>query len=881
MTAVDVSIHAGVVTLLALGVWLLTRVWRNPHVGRALWLAVLLKLVCPPIWAVNYERAAEPPPSPARQEGAALDGELFARSEPVVAVPPEPIASPPPIDVANEQRPHPAERPLPDGRGSKRAAPAAPIDFMTLSAVAWAVGALLVWLSAAVRSLRFVRSIRRLPDGDERLTALLTRSAARMKVRPPRLKTSDDVGPLLWAVPFRRATVVVPAGLFDALPDDRAEALLAHECAHLARRDHWVRWLELCVCGLWWWLPTAWLAAAAGRRCEELCCDAAVLAAGDSSGDHAAAYAEGLLAAAEYLSKAKRPPIPLPASGVGRSPFLKRRFEMILSDRLPRRPGRGVRTLLGGLAAGAVLVGVSFAQPPGEAVPPNDDVPPADSPADRTAATTTPASEVRPAGEDAATAGENTANGDASFPDATSLPGHVAKMNEYLRKDAPDAPPLTVEEVDAAVARALRESTELEPADMESLRRLFDGGTWRTGTRFYLLGGPLGSDPEITLVVKPAEGELESRVVVRDGARPADEPLPTVKPLTLAEAVATYNATAEGQANPVTFEQVAEAVRNAMGDGGARRQFAWVFGIGEPPPTAKVSVTPGLYPGKADEFPVVTISNSDDEFALSSQVKNDVLSAATRAKIAAALAAAAEDEELPVATRLKLLRESVEPGALTPDQNAALFAEFVAGKRREEEVTRRANLARAGLGGEEPSEEAWEPVNQFYQEKEPLIETMAALHATAPDADAAYFVALLGAEWRLALTGGRGGGPHTIHASAVTVLNRTAETAEGLRVVLKALDTPEPTLPEEVPLQFSNEERQAENRRLDEGQERAYDQLRGTVRDHRAAIELLLKTVRSARPATDAAAGVLLDAAASDDPQLRAAAVEALAGAGG
>ena len=53
--------------------------------------------------------------------------------------------------------------------------------------------------------------------------------------------------------------------------------LLLHELAHLKRRDHWVRWLELVVAGLYWWHPVVWWARRALREAEEQCCDAWVV----------------------------------------------------------------------------------------------------------------------------------------------------------------------------------------------------------------------------------------------------------------------------------------------------------------------------------------------------------------------------------------------------------------------------------------------------------------------------------------------------------------------------------------------------------------------------------------------------------------------------
>src|SRR5439155_22158833 len=78
--------------------------------------------------------------------------------------------------------------------------------------------------------------------------------------------------PMVWAV--GRARVLFPAGLLDRLDGEARASLLAHELAHVRRLDHWVRWLELVVLGLYWWYPLAWLARRQMQAREEECCDA-------------------------------------------------------------------------------------------------------------------------------------------------------------------------------------------------------------------------------------------------------------------------------------------------------------------------------------------------------------------------------------------------------------------------------------------------------------------------------------------------------------------------------------------------------------------------------------------------------------------------------
>jgi bla regulator protein blaR1 len=69
----------------------------------------------------------------------------------------------------------------------------------------------------------------------------------------------------------------VPRRLWDRLDPDQRQTLLLHELAHLRRRDHWVRCLELGVTILYRWHPSAWWARVTLREAEEQCCDAWVV----------------------------------------------------------------------------------------------------------------------------------------------------------------------------------------------------------------------------------------------------------------------------------------------------------------------------------------------------------------------------------------------------------------------------------------------------------------------------------------------------------------------------------------------------------------------------------------------------------------------------
>jgi tetratricopeptide (TPR) repeat protein len=183
------------------------------------------------------------------------------------------------------------------------------------------------------------------------------------------------VSPLLWAL-VGPPRLLLPEALWKTLTEQQRGTLLAHELAHLRRRDHWVRLLELVVLGLYWWHPVAWWARRELREAEEQCCDAWVLWA---LPDAAEVYARALLQTLAFLSQSRQS-LPVGASGAGRVSLLKRRLTMILRGPTSRVLGwPGLVALL--LVAAALLPLLpTWAQRPQDAPP---EPPAADEPADR------------------------------------------------------------------------------------------------------------------------------------------------------------------------------------------------------------------------------------------------------------------------------------------------------------------------------------------------------------------------------------------------------------------------------------------------------------------------------------------------------------------
>ena len=196
------------------------------------------------------------------------------------------------------------------------------------------IGGLVFWFLAAVRIIGFQRLLRDIQPAPAELQKRLDEVADRLNLRraPSIWLAPGRLPPMLWAL-GGRARLLVPSEFWQVLDQDQQLALLAHELAHLKRKDHWVRWLDLVVAGLYWWHPVLWWARSGLRDAEEQCCDAwAVWAAPGGP----RTYATALLAALEFVSDAPTAGVAAAAavvSGRRHVSCLKRRMSMIVRAR--------------------------------------------------------------------------------------------------------------------------------------------------------------------------------------------------------------------------------------------------------------------------------------------------------------------------------------------------------------------------------------------------------------------------------------------------------------------------------------------------------------------------------------------------------------------
>ena len=137
----------------------------------------------------------------------------------------------------------------------------------------WLDGAALLGLYFAVGYVCMTRTFR--ASNASQIPCAALAAQFRLK-RVPRIRvTKSRRAPLTFGV--LRPTVLLP----DDLPagSERFRLVLAHELAHIRRRDCLrKRLLTLCLC-VYWWHPLVWVMVVLANRDMELACDEAVLCA--------------------------------------------------------------------------------------------------------------------------------------------------------------------------------------------------------------------------------------------------------------------------------------------------------------------------------------------------------------------------------------------------------------------------------------------------------------------------------------------------------------------------------------------------------------------------------------------------------------------------
>ena len=310
--------NALVVAVVAPLAFVVARAAKRPAWTHAVWVIVLLKLVTPPIASWSVTRTWVP-----RAETVAAAPRAVGLTEVNVKRPSRRVAKARAevVEVVTE----PVAAPINATRS---------VSLQVVLGMAWLAGSGLWVIVAAWRIARFIRAIRRADDAPAELVEIVEELSGQIGLaRSPRVVMAPvRVAPMVWAL-GGRPCLLVPEALWGRLDREQRAAMLVHELAHLRRRDHWVRILELVATGFYWWHPALWLARRELRRAEEECCDLWVVWALPKAKRR---YASALVEAVEFLSEARPRGLPIGASGMGQVEDLSRRISMIMRGDTPR-----------------------------------------------------------------------------------------------------------------------------------------------------------------------------------------------------------------------------------------------------------------------------------------------------------------------------------------------------------------------------------------------------------------------------------------------------------------------------------------------------------------------------------------------------------------
>ena len=359
----NLLLTAGLAILLAL---LCRSPWlqRRPAFVHWLWLLLLVKLITPPLISVpllpatNGHREAVAvatlPNRPARRVEATLD-EFTAMPDwpevstkhsqlPVADLPPVVLPADDPV-LASHNEPAVSNEPVVAPRKPRgKARDAYVAGLLTLSLF----GTCVLFVVHGAHAMRFNRWLKRAGTEDSELAETCTDLTSSMGIRGNLRCCVVDTRttPLLWG--WRRPVVAFPRQLVDELEPDQLRSILAHELAHLVRRDHWVNLFVCVVKALMWWNPVVWWADRELRVAQEMCCDAMAI---ERCKAKPSSYAATLLKTLDFI----HPPVASSrlALGMGSRGTILRRFEMIGERGLTYRTSRWA--ILGLLVVGTAL----------------------------------------------------------------------------------------------------------------------------------------------------------------------------------------------------------------------------------------------------------------------------------------------------------------------------------------------------------------------------------------------------------------------------------------------------------------------------------------------------------------------------------------------
>jgi beta-lactamase regulating signal transducer with metallopeptidase domain len=485
----DTALHLGltnvaVAALIAVAAAAFSLIRSRPALSHALWLLVILKLLTPPLWGVRIDRGWLHAAEPARETPRDVSQPLVAKTPiappdriVVRVVPPVEVESAAPVETEPPFE-DPRQSQAPPARAVATPASARSVDgaagfarwLPPVAAFVWFIGSVVCAATILIRVVRFHRLLRFAELASPALQGRAAALARRMGMaRAPRVWfVPGAVSPMLWPL-GRIPRVLIPSGLWDRLDESQRRSLLAHELAHLRRRDHWVRLPEVLASVLYWWCPLTWYARRRLREAEEQCCDAWVVWAFPEA---ARDYASALLETVDFVATGGRLPLPVLASGMGQFHQLRRRLVMIKHAHTPRTMSGPTWLAVGALALGLLPLAPTLAQVSVSATPPA---------ADSSAAAASPAgavpAAVPPLADGVSVESAPTTDVGAGLPPAAPVaarPGSEGDLDVTIINDLKTKPVPRIAIVKAGKATGVARDQKLEKAREEARNQVHE-----------------------------------------------------------------------------------------------------------------------------------------------------------------------------------------------------------------------------------------------------------------------------------------------------------------------------------------------------------------------------------------------------------------------
>ncbi len=324
------SDHLWQSTVFAAGAALLTLAFRRnrAHVRYWLWLTASLKFAIPfaaLLWIGTHIELM-----PIERSGQAIVGVLDNVAQP--------FTQPEPERINLRGRPVPPPEPKPPYAVAVR-------GFM----VAWPVGSIAILLVWAVRWRRVAAAVR---NAAEISSGPVLRTLHRLEGNAHRLRpvSSDQaIEPGVFGIV--RPVLMWPAGIEDRLSDEQIEAILAHEVAHVRRRDNLAALLHMLVEAVFWFHPLVWWIGARLVDERERACDEDVVRLGTEPD----VYAESILKTCQFYVES---PLVCVAGVTGSD--LKKRVEQIMRNDVHLALSALKRVCLGTALVSAIAIPVAI-----------------------------------------------------------------------------------------------------------------------------------------------------------------------------------------------------------------------------------------------------------------------------------------------------------------------------------------------------------------------------------------------------------------------------------------------------------------------------------------------------------------------------------------